>query len=87
MTRQEFIDYMWDYGCHVRFVYGDNHIQKRAHLTPSNSYFTNFELTNSKSGKVASMSFYINGEMGTIDECVDIIKSYKRDEKLKEIGI
>lgn len=42
MTEQEFIDYMAPYGTHVQFMYGDDIIEKKIHLTPYNSNYTNF---------------------------------------------
>lgn len=43
MTEQEFIDYMAPYGTHVLFTYDDDDfIEKKVHLTPYNSNYTNF---------------------------------------------
>ena len=86
MNRQQFIDYMWDYGTHVVFLYGDKKLNKRFHVMPHNSNFSNFELTNSK-GQIGTMGFTINGEDVTIDQCVELLKSYSRIDKLNIIDV
>ena len=86
MTKQQFIDYMYDYGCHVLFKYGDSYIQKKTHLTPNNSFYPHFELVTSK-GSVCSMSFEIDGKPASIEQCIVLVTAYSRDNKLKEIGI
>jgi hypothetical protein len=86
MTRQEFIDKMFDYGTHVVHVYGEYKIKKTVHLTPRNSMFSYFSEKTSKGDEV-DMFFEINGEESSIDDCVNIINIHKRDSKLKELGI
>lgn len=57
MTKQEFIDYMINYGTHVRFQYGDDFIQKIVHLTPYDSYRNHFPYKSK--GKKSYMEFQI----------------------------
>ena len=85
MTEQEFIDYMAPYGTHVEFVYGNDIIQKKIHLTPYNSDGSYFP--HKSNGRDYYMKFIINDKEATIKECVDLITSYNRDKKLNEIGI
>jgi hypothetical protein len=86
MNRQQFIDYIWDYGTHVVFIYGDSKLKKRFHTMPHNSSFSNFELTNSKV-EIGTMGFTINGEYATIDQCVELVKPYSRSDKLNILGV
>jgi hypothetical protein len=83
MTEQEFIDYMAPYGTHVQFTYDDDVIQKKIHLTPYNSNYTNFP--HISNGKKYHMEFEINGKWASIKECANLITRYKRDIKLKNI--
>jgi hypothetical protein len=85
MTEQEFIDYMAPYGTHVQFTYDDDVIQKKIHLTPYNSNYTYFP--HISNGKKYHMEFEINGKKASIKECASFITKYKREQKLKQIGI
>lgn len=85
MTEQEFIDYMAPYGTHVQFQFGDDFIQKSIHLTPYNSNYTIFP--HISKGKKYHMEFSINGQKASIKECADLMKTYRRDKKLKDLGI
>lgn len=85
MTEQEFIDYMVDYGTHVQFVYGDDIIQKKIHLTPQNSNYSNFP--HISFGRKYHMEFEINGIKASIKECANLITRHLRDKKLKDLGI
>ena len=84
MTEQEFIDYMAPYGTH-QFMYGDDIIEKTIHLTPYNSNYTYFP--HISNGKKYHMEFEINGKKSSIKECANFITKYKREQKLKQIGI
>jgi hypothetical protein len=33
------------------------------------------------------MEFSINGQKASIKECADLMKTYRRDKKLKDLGI
>jgi hypothetical protein len=83
MTKQEFIDYMIDYGTHVQFQYGDNFIQKKISLTPYNSSRNHFP--HKSKGRKSYMEFQLNGKDATIEECIDIINKYNRDKKIESI--
>lgn len=85
MTEQEFIDYMAPYGTHVQFQWGDDIIQKQIHLTPNNSNYTNFP--HISNGRKYHMEFEINGKRASLKECSDLITRYKRDIKIKQLGI
>jgi hypothetical protein len=85
MTKQEFIDYMIDYGTHVRFQYGDDFIQKRIHLTPYNSDRNHFPYKSK--GKKSYMEFQINEKDATIEECLYLINKYNRNKKIESILI
>ncbi len=86
MTEQQFIDYMAPYGTHVQFVYGDDIIQKKIHLTPHDSYYSYFPHVTSD-GMKYHMEFEINGEKASIKECAQLITTHKRDEKLNDLGV
>lgn len=83
MTKQEFLEYIVDYGTHVQFKYGDDIIQKRVHLTPENSNFNHFEFD--INGRKYNMIFEINGKKATAEECADLITRYKRNQKLESM--
>lgn len=85
MTEQEFIDYMAPYGTHIIFQFGNDTIQKNIHLTPYNSNYTNFP--HISKGKKYRMEFSINGQKTSIKECADLITTYRRDKKIKDLGI
>ena len=85
MTEQEFIDYMAPYGTHVQFMYGDDIIEKKIHLTPYNSNYTNFP--HISDGKKYHMEFEINGKRTSLKECSDLITRYRRDMKIRQLGI
>ena len=67
MTEQEFIDYIAPYGTHVQFVYGDDVIKKKIHLTPHNSNYYYFPHITSD-GKKYHMEFEINGELSSMKQ-------------------
>ncbi len=83
MTEQEFIDYMAPYGTHVLFTYDDDVIEKKIHLTPYNSNYTNFP--HISNGKKYHMEFEINGKWASIKECANFITEYKREQKLNQL--
>ena len=85
MTEQEFIDHMVGYGTHVQHKYGNDIIEKRVHLTPQNSYFTNFPYISG--GRKYHMEFEINGKKASVKECAQLISTYKRIYKLEKLGI
>ena len=85
MTEQEFIDYMAPYGTHVRFTYDDDVIQKKIHLTPYNSNYTNFP--HISKGRKYHMEFEINGKKSSIKECADLVTTCRREQNLKKLGI
>lgn len=85
MTEQDFIDYMSPYGTHIIFQFGSDTIQKSIHLTPDNSNYTNFpHISNSEK---YYMEFLINGQKASIKKCADLVKKYRRDKKLNDLGI
>jgi len=86
MTEQEFIDYIAPYGTHMRFLYGDDIIEKRIHLTPYNSNYSYFPHITSD-GKKYHMEFEINGKRASIRECTQLITAFRRDKNLKELGV
>lgn len=55
------------------------------HLTPYNSNYTYFP--HISNGKKYHMEFEINGKKASIKECANFITKYKREQKLKQIGI
>lgn len=79
MTEQEFIDYMAPYGTHVKFMYDEDFIQKKIHLT-------DFPHISSK-GRKYHMEFELNGKNASVKECANFITEYKREQKLKQLGI
>ena len=86
MTEQQFIDYMANYGIPMKFIYGDDVIRKKVHLTPHNSNYSYFPHITSD-GKKYHMEFEINGRKSSIKECAKLITEYKRNIKLKDLGI
>lgn len=85
MTEQEFIDYIAPYGTHIQFVYGDDTIQKKMHLTPYNSNRGHFPYISN--GKSYYMEFEINRRHASIKECAKLITVYKRNNKLEKLGV
>jgi hypothetical protein len=86
ITEQEFIDYIAPYGTHVQFVYGDDILQKKIHLTPHNSNYNHFPHITSN-GEKYHMEFEINDKPASIKECAQLLTSYKRNSKLEELGL
>ena len=82
MTEQEFIDYMAPYGTDL-FTYDDDVIQKKIHLTPYNSNYTDFP--HISNGRKYHMEFEINGKCASIKECANFITEYKREQKLNKL--
>jgi len=87
MTEQQFIDYMAAYGTHVQFVYGDNIIQKKVHLTPYNCALSIGFPHITSDGKKYRMEFEINGKSSSIKDCAKLITKCQRDKKLNDLEI
>lgn len=71
-TEKEFIDYIWNYGCHVIHCYGNDEIRKSVHVDDGSSCH-------------GLILFEINGKKATSKECADLITRYKRDIKLNQL--
>ena len=72
MTEKEFLDYIWDYGCHMIHVFGNDKIEKSAHVTDGG-------------GCHGLIMFEINGEEATAKQCAELITKYKRGKKLNKV--
>lgn len=82
-TIQDFIDYMAPYGNQVEHKFGNDYIRKNVSLTEHDSAI-GYNCVSS-SGRKLFMSFYINENPATFQECLELILIWRRDKLIEDI--